>query len=230
MSKFSTSWSIAARSRRLNICNSRCGRAKYGQAYPWAGVSAFNTFFGDSILEGVGQSDVAHQAPYLAAQSLGLSFGQWHNIAVSGINTNDMNLLAPTWIDPIPGLIGKTHNVSGFEYHNQSFATANAAVMKAKAQTYLADRKLIANQRTVWGTSTSEGADPIALRAAYDSLFDGDHATNIDSYVAIHNDAHVGVDGAYVTFSSGGDGVHLTDPTAPFLAATIVTGINALPP
>ena len=155
---------------------------KYGQAYPWASVTAINTFFGDSITQGVGASTIAHQAPYLAAQSLGLNFGQWHNIGIGGITVANMGVLAPSWVDPIPALISKKINLVGFEWHNENLTNPTLPLPYNHAVTYLAARKAIANQRTVWGTSTSESADPIANRASYNSAFDAAHA-NVDSYV-----------------------------------------------
>ena len=206
---------------------------KYAKPYPWAGLTSFNTFFGDSITQGVagaGTVNINQQAPFVAAQTLGLSFGQWHNVAIGGVTTAHMDTLAATWIDPIPALIGKKHNVTGFEWHNENLANPTLPQPYNHAVTYLANRKLIANQRTVWGTSTSEGADPIANRAAYNASFDAAHPANlIDSYIPIHTDAHIGVDGSYATYTPGGDGVHLSATTYAYLAALFVAGINALP-
>jgi hypothetical protein len=207
-------------------------RTKYAQTYPWASLSAFNVFFGDSITQGINASDVVHQAPYLAAQSLGLGFGQWHNIGVGGIYTQHMDTLATSWIDPLPAAIGKTINLVGFEWYNEDLQGGLFAppVPFNHANTYLANRKAVTGIKTVWGTSTSNSSDPVASRASYDASFDAAHTTNIDSYMPIHLDAHIGVHGSYATYSSatGGDGVHLTDTTYPYLAALFVSGINAL--
>src|SRR5882762_1322629 len=39
---------------------------KYAQPYPWAGLTRFNVFFGDTITQRVGATDTLHQAPSLA--------------------------------------------------------------------------------------------------------------------------------------------------------------------
>jgi hypothetical protein len=205
---------------------------KYAQTYPWAAVAAINTFFGDSITAGVGVSgagtpDVTKTAPWIAAQTLGLTLGQWHNAAVGGIALDNLNVLAPTWVDPIPALTGKNQNIITFEWANQRDSTTT------KGAIYLAARKAVSGNKTVWGTSTSGSAyDPSADRATFNTAWNtiGTGAkTNIDSYMPIHTDTHIGVNGSYATYSSGGDGIHLTDTTYPYLAALFVTGINGVP-
>lgn len=129
---------------------------------------------------------------------------------VGGVSIDNMGLLAPTWVDPIPSLIGKKTALVSCEWYNQKDATTT------KGAAFLSARKAIANQQTVWGTSSS-AIDPSADRASYDSASDAMWAgskTNIDSYVSIHTDAHIGVDGSYATYSTGGDSVHLTYATS----------------
>jgi len=45
----------------------------------------------------------------------------------------------------------------------------------------------------------------------------------------MHLDIHIGVDGAYSTYSTGGDGIHLTETPCPYFAVLLVAGINAPP-
>lgn len=201
-------------------------RDKYAQAYPWSPLVKMPVVGGDSISAGIGASTVANQPAYLMAQSLGLTFGQWHNLAVPGITLNQMITVAPNLYDGIPSMIGKKTGLIAWEWANQQTSTTTAGA------TFLAARKAIANQQTVWGTSTSATLyDNSATRATYDSAWDAAHTTNIDAYMAIHTDTHIGVDGSYATFSTptGGDGLHLTDTTYPFLAAFFVSGFQALP-
>jgi hypothetical protein len=152
---------------------------KYSQSYPWAGLSAFNVFFGDSITAGFNASAADKRPAWLAASSLGRGFGQWSGCAVEGVNLSQMDTLAATWIDPIPALLGIPVNLVGFEFINTSVQTPgnDPAVVFAAANTYLGNRKAITNLRTVWGTSTSAagfaGSDPVPGRATYDSDFDG---------------------------------------------------------
>lgn len=208
-------------------------RDKYAQTYPWAALTAVNVFFGDSITQGVGASDTVHQAAYLAAQTLGLSLGQWHNVAVGGITTSNMGVLAPTWVDPLPAMYGKKTNLVGFEWYNQSFVGGCGAPCPFNtAQTYVAARHLIANQRVVWGTSTAYSGDPNAGRNSYNSSFDATIPNaNIDSYMAIHNNVQIGDSSAYAAHTvNWSDGVHLSNTGQPFLATEFVNGIGALPP
>lgn len=202
---------------------------KYNQAYPWTSLNSFNVFFGDSITAGVGATSISKQPAWLAAQTLGLGLGQWHDLAVGGITTDNMSVLAPTWIDPLANLIRKKINLVGFEWHNENISGAPPLPFNS-ANTYLAARKLIPNLRTVWGTSTSESTDPIANRASYNSAFDAAHTSNIDVYMALHADTNIGVDGSHTTNPTyWSDGVHLSDVGYPFLASLFVTGIQALP-
>jgi hypothetical protein len=199
---------------------------RYAQPYPWAGLTSYNTFFGDGLMAGVGATNITKQPCWIAAQTIGLSFGQWSCIGIDGISLDHMGDLAPTWIDPIPSLIGKVQNLISFEWYNQRDSSS------AKGELFLADRKAIANQKTVWGTSTSASAiDPSSVRASYNAAWDAywaGPATNIDSYMPLHSDLTIGSDGTYVNFSSGGDGQHLTDFTYQYLAALFVNGIHDL--
>jgi hypothetical protein len=209
-------------------------RDRYAQAYPWAGMSRIPVFFGDSQTQGAGASGVATSVTRVAATSLGLTFGQYINNAVGGITIGNLNVLAPTWVDPIPALLGKEVAVVTYAWHNAMTATTTTGA------TYLAARKAVPNLKTVWGTSTDTAdltAPQIAMRgtfnAAWDSVMAGAAVppkTNIDSYMPIHLNSQVGVDGSYAAnATAGNDGVHFQDPMQAVLAGIFVAGYNALP-
>jgi hypothetical protein len=204
---------------------------RYGQSHPWAGISAYNVFFGDSITAGVGVTSPAQTGPYLAAHTLGLLYGQWDNIAIGGITTSDMNKLAPTWVDPIPTTISRKINLVGFEWFNENSAFAPPKPFN-DAQIYLQSRKLVSNVRTVWGTSTSYNGDPSLNRKSYDSAFDSVRKTNIDSYMPLHDNQAIGLTGppsSYMTHPANwSDGVHFSASGYSFLAAAFVSAIQAL--
>lgn len=206
-------------------------RDKYAQPYPWAALSAFTTFYGDSLTEGVGAGGVTAQPGYLAAQSLSLSFGQYHVIGVGGITVAHMDTLAPTWVDPIPALIGKKTNLVGFEWYNENGANPTPPAPFNHSQTYLANRHAVANQRNVWGTSTGYSSDPSTNRNSYNTSFDATIPnSNIDSYMPFHTNAQIGTSTAYANHPGNwSDTVHLSATGYPFLASDLVSGIQALP-
>lgn len=205
-------------------------REKYSQPYPWAGVSKLPVFFGDSITANLGETTIETGATYLAAQTLGLTYGQYQALGIGGLSMNQMTTLAPTYINPIVDQFGGKIGVTCWEWANQRDATTTAGALM------LAALKAKTGLQTVFGTSTSatlydNSADRATFNAAWNVIGTG-VKTNIDAYMPIHSDTHIGVDGSYATFSTptGGDGLHLTDATYPYLAALYSTGFNALPP
>lgn len=208
---------------------------KYGQPYPWAGMAKFPVFWGDSFTAGVGatgtaQGSIAANTPaYLTAQSLGLTYGQYQALGIGGISTTQMTAMTPTYINPIAAQFGGKIGVITWEWANDETATTTDGAA------FLAALKAGTNVQTVFGTSSSStNYDPSTNRATFDSAWDAIWAgakTNIDSYMPIHTDAHIGVNGSYATYSTptGGDGLHLTNATYPYLAAIYVTGFQALP-
>ena len=167
---------------------------KYGFSVPWAALSSVDVFFGDSITLGAGTTGgVANTPCWLTASSLSLTLGQWDCLGVGGISTENMTVLAPTWVDPIPAAIAKTVNLIGFEWVN-SVQTYPAAFNDAV--TYLTARRAISGLKIVWGTSYSYNGDPNTNRESYDSAFDNN--TNnvqslIDSYMPLHTDTGLGL-------------------------------------
>lgn len=201
---------------------------KYAQTYPWAAVSKMPVFFGDSLTSGETTTDLSFTPSYGAAQTnLGFTYGQYQSLGIPGLTMDGMTTLAPAFVNPIAAMAGKTIGVMCWEWANQRDSTTT------KGALMLAALKATANVQTCFGTSTSASQyDNSAPRASYDAAWDAIWAgakTDIDSYMAIHLDSHIGVDGSYATFSSGGDGLHLTNTTYPYLAALFSTGFSALP-
>jgi hypothetical protein len=198
---------------------------RYAQPYPWAGLTKYPVFFGDSITQFLLLGNVTQSAAWLAAQTLGLGLGQWDNFSSGGATMATLTSFAPTLVDPIHTQIGMKTPVITFEWFNQQDSTTT------NGAAYLAARKAASsNILTVFGTSTDASSSANQVnRAAFDSAWDAAHTLNIDAYMAIHTDTHIGVNGSYATFSSAGDGVHLVPATTPFLAAFFSTGISSLP-
>ena len=167
--------------------------SRYGLPTPWAGLPAYNVFFGDSITEGAGVTDgIVNQPCYLTAQLLDLQLGQWDCLGIGGISTSNMSLLAPSWVDPMPSTLKMRVNLVGFEWVNQGGAPP---IPFNNALSFLKARKKVTNLRTVWGTSTSYKNDPDANRAAYDSAFDANTSniqSYVDSYMRLHANAQLG--------------------------------------
>ena len=209
-------------------------RDKYAQAYPWAGQSRFYVFDGDSITMGVGASAAEKTAPYLAAQSLGLPYGAWSNLGIGGVVPSQINTLAASRVDNISALIGKDVALSCFEWYNQRAA---APTPYNASLAYLTARKAASSRtKTVWGTSTDSQADNAsetnrgAYNSAWDSYWAGSHPL-IDSYMPIHNNASIGVNGSITGPSTtySGDGIHLNDAGYVVLASLMQTALAALP-
>lgn len=200
---------------------------KYSQPYPWAALSAFTIFDGDSLTVGTNSSGLAATYPYVAAQSLGLTYGQWSNVAVGGIAMQNMGVFAPVKIDGVSALINKNVRLSVFEWFNQRGPSPTPFNNSAS---YLAARKA-ASARTyiAFGDSTDNtqvGDEP--NRAAYNTAVAS--ITNADQKVAISANANIGVSGSAANGTYfGGDGVHMTDAGYSVLAGLMATGIAALP-
>jgi hypothetical protein len=211
-------------------------RDRYAQAYPWASAPAFTVFHGDSIMQGTAaggtDGDINATAPYKAAQTLGLSLGQWMNLGIPGIQTRTMDSLAPSWVDPLPALLGKYVNLVAFEWYNEAVPFGDPTPYN-DGVTYLANRKAASSKfRIAWGTSTdtSQGIVNNTRRSAYNSAWDSAHA-NVDSYISIHTDGNVGDTNAFTNHPTNfsGDGVHLSGTGYTALGTLLSNGVTALP-
>ena len=203
---------------------------KYSQTKPWASVSNITIFDGDSITAGVGSNTgVVGNYPYKSAQSLGLVYGQWTNVAVGGITMANMIAKLSEW-NGIGTVLGKGMRVAAFEYYNQRGNGASS--IQTQNNLYATTVRGYTNTKLALGTSTSSTADPDATRTAVNVYYDANFATYSDSYVPIHNDTNIGISGAAttdgnVTYFS--DGVHLKPAGYTVLAGLFTTGLSAIP-
>lgn len=189
-------------------------RTQYGMTMPWASAPRTFHWDGDSITVGLNTPSVATSYPYLNAQSLGLSYGQWSNQAVGGIQTSDMNVTAGKLADwtNIGTLTGKPMRVIAFEWYNEKIATKSPATIFADMQAYCTNLKAMpglgSNFKLCIGSSSGysgDAADPYStVRGAYNALMDANViSTNMaDAYVAIHADSVIGDGNAYATNSA----------------------------
>jgi lysophospholipase L1-like esterase len=201
---------------------------KYAQPYPWASSPYFAVFDGDSITAGIGATTASAVYPYKAAQTLGLAFGQWMNIGVGGDTVLNMHSRAPTWLDPVAGIVGKKVKVAAFEWYNQRGASPTP---RNNSLTYIAARRT-ALTLMCWGTSTDNSdAAPDQNRVDYNTYFDANHGAGVmDSYVALHADANIGVEGSFLSNPGNwSDIVHLSDAGYTFLANLMAAGVAAIP-
>lgn len=201
---------------------------KYSQTKPWAAVSNITIFDGDSITAGVGGGGTLGTYPYKSAQSLGLAYGQWTNVAVGGITMANMIVKLPEW-NGIGAALGKGMRVAAFEYYNQR--GNGAAAIQTQNNSYATTVRGYAGTKLALGTSTSHSGDPDATRASVNAYYDINFATYSDSYVAIHNDTFIGTSGAYAANSGThySDTVHLNGTGYTVLAGLFTTGLQAIP-
>lgn len=171
-------------------------RNKYSQATPWSAGSAIIVYDGDSITanQQPANNTIVQGYPYQSAQALGLTYGQWTMVGVSGINLVQMN----TKVSELSGIAATTGNrlvLAAWEYYNSKGSTG--ATNYASAQTLIASYKaLTANVKVVWGSAISHGTEPDANRlgaGSYCALLD---ATPLgDYYAQLHLLPHIGVSG-----------------------------------
>lgn len=210
---------------------------KYGQPYPWNSVPYVHVIHSDSHMNGSGNSGgtLASTFPFYYAQQLGLQFGQWDSLGITGIRMVDMTALAPTWVDPIPQTIKKPMVLICGEYFNQN-AASPTPFNNSKA--YLAARKAVPGIYTLFATSIGTISDSGAFatnRAAYNASFDAANAVinNIDAYCPIHLDPQIGVIGSYASFSNqfwSGDTLHLNSPGQLQMALEVVSAYQKFAP
>lgn len=180
----------------------------YGQTLKYSLRADYKVFDGDSITSSVAvTTDITETYPWKAAQTMGLSVGQWSNLSIGGADfVNVCTVLAPTQINNLNALIGKPIKVAIFEWRNQAGA---APTPRNNADAYcLAVRS--ANVKVHMSTSTSATNDPDANRDAYNTGWDSSH-TNVDGYCDLHTDTFIGVSGAAAANPTYfADGVHTT--------------------
>ena len=220
---------------------------KYNQPYPWANETNYVVFQGSSLLTSDCTGGAANEMPPpLAAAKLGLTFGQFQNLGVGGINLTNMNTLAlaPSaggagWIDPIPAYLGKTVIDATQEWYNSNLGNPFPGPL-TEAYNYLRSRKSTANIKTVFLSSTSYAKEPTKLptnRSKYDEALDNDAPYDIgryiDSNVSIKNSTGGTYIGALGAASANpayycGDGLHLSTLGARVLGDDFYLGIRAV--
>jgi len=202
---------------------------KYSQTKPWAAVSNIVIYDGDSITAGVGSNTgVVGNYPYQSAQSLGLTYGQWTNVAVGGITMANMIAKLSEW-NGIGTALGKGMRVAAFEYYNQR--GNSAAAIQTADNAYIAAVRALPNTKIAWGTSTGHSGDPDATRIAVDSYYDTNGPTLADAYVALHTNVDIGDYTAYSRNSAlyWSDTVHLNGAGYTILSSLMTPGISAIP-
>jgi hypothetical protein len=170
---------------------------KYAQPYPWAGLSYYEVFDGDSQTHGEGGTFTSFQDgtwPNYLMASNSRGFGSYTNLALGGLTSSHLTAYATVHYAGLSQAIGLPVIVHGFEYYNQP--DANAAGVKAwVAAIKAADPSLI----TVIGSSIDNGQLPGDFRrdnrASFNTAISAPDA-NIDVFVPIHTDPNVGVEGA----------------------------------
>lgn len=197
---------------------------KYGRPLPWTAKDKFTLFPGDSLTGNVGATAAVQGYPYKAAQILGLPYGAWSNLGIGGINMSNMNVRAPTEIDPTAAITGVPTHLAVFEYHNQAGPAPTPA---NNSRAYLAARAAAGINKIAFGTSTA-GPTSTTDRGAYNAAFDSSH-TDSQAYVPIHTNANIGVNGAQTnTTYFDQDTVHLADAGYTVLAGLFATQMATL--
>lgn len=187
---------------------------KYSQAYPWAGISKFRVFDGDSLSAGYWGESFSNVNNYYGnkmAASLGLSFGQYTTTAIPSYTLTQMASKAPTDIDTIQATIGKSVRLMAFEWYN-----SRAPSPAADAQTYVQARKAAGINQVMWGTSTDDLSHDANRTTYNNAVVAGAIGWGADALVQIHLNASIGVIGACpagapFTPYFGVDGVHMLD-------------------
>ena len=200
---------------------------KYSQPMPWAAATAFVDFDGDSQTVGQGATTPANSYPYLAAQALGLSYGQWTNTGFRGISLANLNLKTAE-LSAIPGIVGRRVVFSMFEYYNSRGFVGS--VNAASLSTWMASlRALGSNIKLVVGSAFSSGSDPDANRlgaGSYCAVLDATPPG--DYYVPFHTVLpHMGASGAAAANPTyfNADLVHPSNLGYAELASSVTTPI-----
>lgn len=174
---------------------------KFAVAYPWAGLTHFDVFDGDSITFGTGGTDVQHCYPTLLMNAKSKPFGGYMNLAIAGQAVTAMtNSIAMNYTG-LAAQLGIPLLITAMEYYN--LPETNAASFKAfTAALKSADStcKILAMDSTdnaaVAGNAVHDN------RASFNTALAGD--TNINWLAPLHNDTSVGIEGACPDTVGGG--------------------------
>lgn len=201
---------------------------KYGATVPWAALTYYTVFDGDSITVGEGETGSCSGIyPYKSAQTLGLSYGQWDNLGIGYQTMPEMTSKFVSEVAPIATMTGKPLKVAAFEWYNQKVTPDPVA----NALAYLATARA-AGAKVAFGTSTDSSLTPETERANYNAYFDANHsAATMDAYAPIHNNANIGVEGATTAHPTyfNSDKLHLVALGYTELASVMTTALQAIP-
>ena len=199
-------------------------RAKYGLALPWAGLPRMFHFDGDSHTVGVGGTvNVNNSIPYLNAQSLGLSYGQWCNHAVGGMTLYGMyggdGGAKFTDMAAVATLTGVSPRFVCSEYYNQ-VAAGRVSQSYSDFQAYAALLKsTFPSSKVAWWEPFSYGTDASTYstnRGPFITNVRGGYAAaGVDYLELVGNDTNIGTSDAYTNNSAlwSGDTVHILNTT-----------------
>lgn len=205
--------------------------AYQGLPLPWAGAPALYVYDGDSLTRGVGNSGPQYSYPYLNAQRLGLTYGQYSIQSIGGMTMNGMALKLAEW-SGLPAYCGLIPKITAWEWYNEKNYGYTPAQQQTHVTTYCAGARAIPSARLCLGSSTGYSGDPDAAnRNVYDAYLDANGATLAQVYIAIHADSRIGTPGAYAANSAtywNADGVHLINAGYTALESILAPGIALL--
>lgn len=177
----------------------RCDRL--GLPYPWAGRSSYLLFQGNSMMANTDADFPNHGAPFYAAAQLGLSYGQWSNLAIGAERVTTQDARAAYEVDPVAAMTGIPTKLVFQEFFNQvTIGGSTGAQAAALVGTYLANRRAAGITKIIVGTCLdSSGAPTQDLAQSRKADFvTGMLALNpslYDALVRIDQDPNIGLNG-----------------------------------
>lgn len=219
---------------------------QYNQTKPWSLITYIFIPDGDSITSGAGAygvngAGIPFTPGYLAAQSIGLIYGQWSLVAIGGIQWSDIITKVPEWLG-IGALLGVNLKVTCFEYINSNLNGQSAAQILASTVSYYGLVHANPNTTLAIGSNTSTAEDGTTgdpKRLAVCTAMALTPSTYGDAYIAYDQITQIGLNGVtgVNSFSVNGAGAGLDlyfDTLHPnktgngFLYPSMVTGVNAI--
>ncbi len=199
-------------------------RWKYGMTLPWAGMSRFFNFDGDSHTVGVGGTiNVNNSFPYLNAQSLGLKYGQWQTHGIGGMTLfgmygGDAGAKFTDMVNVI-NAIGISPRFVCSEYYNQ-VAAGRVAQSFSDFQTYIGLLKSTWPAcKVAWWEPFSYGTDAATYatnRGPFITAVRGGYAAaGVDYLAQVGDDTNIGTSDAYTNNTAlwSADTVHILNTT-----------------
>lgn len=173
-----------------------------GQARPGGAAARIVTCIGDSLTAGY-PGPTTGNYPFRMAAGLGLAWGTWDALGVSGFTWFDIRDRTAPALGNVSGAIGQRNIVCAFEFANMR--GSSGAVVAQAARTVI-DALHVADpdRDVVIGSSTDDGsAAGVATRgnrADYNAYWDDPaHWAGVAAYVPLHLDPDIGAIGAAPT-------------------------------